>query len=102
MTNTVFHPSSEAAFIDWDESTFDEPMSRNAVTKSQKERYPDRFLKNSVAYTKVQLYILLREICIRLKNVYVCSRNFFVKEIRDRPGGCLYFIICFPENISVV
>ena len=46
--------------IDWDESTLEFPLKRN-VNGDLKERYPACFLKNGLAFTRVQLFVLCRD-----------------------------------------
>jgi hypothetical protein len=54
---------NQLCLIDWDECTWRfKAMIRITITKDQKERYPEAYTMNGVLYTKIQLYVLFRDL----------------------------------------
>jgi hypothetical protein len=78
--------SSKLHLIDWDEATFRKPKQRDTRNNSQKERYPDQFLDSEgQLYTKVQLFVLFREI---LKDLYRKRLAFVDTEDQGKQLNC--------------
>ena len=64
--NVIYQSTAERghklSLIDWDESSKKKPLERNVTKTHHKERYPESFLDDGLAFTQVQLIVLFRDI----------------------------------------